>query len=181
MVVGCLPVYEDRILLCKRAIEPRLGYWNLPAGYLENGETAEEGALREVVEEAGIEVEIIRLHCLYSIPRINQVYCFFLAQMSSPEWDIGEESLDAGLFLPEEIPYQEIAFPSSIYAINRYLESKDTGFEGAFISSWKTWYPIRQSIQTVQQGMASRGWKGMTAYASLRTYEILFMTLVKGA
>lgn len=125
MVVGCLPFFEDRILLCKRAIEPRIGFWNLPAGYLENGESVEEGARRETLEEAGIDVEIIRVHCLYSIPRINQVYCFFLARMYSPEWRIGEETLEADLFRPEEIPYEDIAFPSSVYAIRRYLEDKE--------------------------------------------------------
>ncbi|MEO0895023.1 MAG: NUDIX hydrolase [Bacteroidota bacterium] len=136
MVVGCLPVYEDKILLCKRAIEPRRGYWNLPAGYLENKETVEEGAKREVMEEAGIDVEIVRLHCIYSIPRISQVYCFFLANMKSPEWEIGEETLEAGLYTAEEIPYDEIAFPSSIYAIKKYLKSLETGFEGTYVSSW---------------------------------------------
>ena len=79
MVVGCLPYFEDKILLCKRAIEPRYGYWNLPAGYLENGETLEGGALREAQEEAGIDIQIERLHCVYNIPRISQIYFFFLA------------------------------------------------------------------------------------------------------
>ncbi|MEM6806875.1 MAG: NUDIX hydrolase, partial [Bacteroidota bacterium] len=122
VVVGCVPVWEDKILLCKRAIEPRKGYWGLPAGYLENKETLEEGALRETLEESGAAVELVRMHAVYNIPRISQVYVFFLAQMRNSHLDPGEESLDAKLFLPEEIPYEEMAFPSSTFAIRKYLE-----------------------------------------------------------
>ncbi|MCI4671254.1 MAG: NUDIX hydrolase [Bacteroidia bacterium] len=138
MVVGCLPFYEDKILLCKRAIEPRSGYWNLPAGYLENGETAEDGAVRECIEEAGIEVNVIGIHCIYSIPRINQVYCFFLAEMLKPEWEIGEETLEADLFAYDDIPYDEIAFPSSIYAIKKYLGDVKNSERNSHLGSWRT-------------------------------------------
>ena len=81
-----------------------MGYWGLPAGYLENEEAVEAGALRETREEAGIEVDIERMHCVYSIPRISQVYIFFLAKMRSPETDIGEETLEANLYLPRGNP-----------------------------------------------------------------------------
>lgn len=138
MVVGCLPFYEDKILLCKRAIEPRKGYWNLPAGYLENGESAEEGARRESLEEAGIDIDILGVHCVYSIPRISQVYCLFLAEMKSPEWQLGTESLDAGLFRAEEIPYKDIAFPSSIFAINKYLEDLKLGQRITHVGGWES-------------------------------------------
>lgn len=137
MVVGCLPFYEDRILLCKRAIEPRRGFWNLPAGYMENGESAEDGARRETLEEAGIEVDILGVHCIYSIPRISQVYCFFLAKMPSPEWRLGEETLEADLFHPDEIPYEDIAFPSSIFAIKKYLEDKDLARRLTHLGGWE--------------------------------------------
>lgn len=126
MVVGCLPVWEGQILLCRRAIEPRSGYWNLPAGYLENGETTQAGAMRETMEEAGAEVEIVRPHCLYNLPQINQVYLFFLAQMLSPKLQIGPESLEARLFAPQEIPYDDMAFTSSTFAIHKYLEHRNT-------------------------------------------------------
>lgn len=125
VVVGCLPFWEDRILLCRRAIEPRSGYWNLPAGYLENGETLKEGALRETSEESGAEVEILRLHAVYDLPHINQVYIFFLARMLHPGLEIGLESLEARLFRPEEIPYADMAFSSSTFALKRYLEPQE--------------------------------------------------------
>lgn len=128
MVVGCLPIWEGKILLCRRAIEPRSGYWNLPAGYLENGESTQEGALRETQEEAGASVEIVRPHCLYNLPQINQVYLFFLARMLSPELNIGPESLEAQLFAPQDIPYEDMAFTSSTFAIHKYLEFLGTPF-----------------------------------------------------
>ncbi len=137
MVVGTLPVWEGKILLCRRAIEPRHGFWNLPAGYLENGETLEEGALRETKEEAGIEVELERMHCIYNIPRINQVYCFFLVYMTSPQIQIGTETLEAALFLPDDIPYHDMAFPSSSYAIRTYLNNRDTDFHGVHLGSYQ--------------------------------------------
>lgn len=136
VVVGCVPVWEDKILLCKRAIEPRKGYWGLPAGYLENKETLEEGALRETLEESGAAVELIRMHAVYNIPRISQVYVFFLAQMKNSRLDPGEESLDAKLFAPEEIPYDEMAFPSSTFAIKKYLEDLDQGFSAVHLGAW---------------------------------------------
>ncbi len=137
MVVGCLPVYEDRILLCRRAIEPRSGYWNLPAGYLENGETLQGGALRETWEEALAKVKIERMHCIYNIPRINQIYFFFLAKMDKPEFGVGIESEEVTLFYPEEIPFEDMAFPSSTFAIRKYLANKDSDFHGVHIGEWR--------------------------------------------
>lgn len=123
MVVGCLVEWEGHILLCKRAIPPREGYWNLPAGYLENGETLQEGALRETREEAGLEVDLIRLHAVYNIPRISQIYFFFLAKANQEHIPGGPESLEARWFLPEQIPFEDMAFPSSTYAIQQHLQS----------------------------------------------------------
>lgn len=137
MVVGCLPIWEGKILLCKRAIEPRIGLWGLPAGYLENKETVEAGALRETLEESGAEVDIVRMHAIYNIPRISQVYIFFLAQMRGPELDPGEESLDARLFDPSDIPFDEMAFPSSSFAIKKYLEDVQEGFKAVHLGAWK--------------------------------------------
>ncbi len=92
MVVGCLPVWEDRILICRRAIEPRHGKWTLPAGFMENNETAPEGAAREAMEEANAKVEIEDLYTLYSIPHISQVYMMFRARLLDPNVRPGDES-----------------------------------------------------------------------------------------
>jgi len=137
MVVGTLPIFEDKILLCKRAIEPRIGYWGLPAGYLEMGETLEGGAFRETVEESGAKIKITRLHAVYNIPRISQIYFFYLAEMEDASLDIGPETLEAALFKPEDIPYQEMAFPSSTFAIKQYLAFKDQSFAGVHQGRWE--------------------------------------------
>ncbi len=136
MVVGCLPVFEDRILMCRRAIEPRKGLWNLPAGYLENGETVEEGALRETWEEARAEVEIIRLHCLYNLPHVEQVYIHFLAVLKKEEFSSGPESLEVRLFNHDEIPWEDIAFSSSSFAIKKYLEF-NKNYHGIHIGTFR--------------------------------------------
>lgn len=126
IIVGCMPVWEDQILLCKRAIEPRYGYWTIPAGFMENGEIAEEGAIRETMEEAGAHVEILRLSSVYSIPHINQVYLMYLARLVSLDFDPGPESLEVDLFRPEEIPWAEIAFPAVHFALTKYLENRES-------------------------------------------------------
>lgn len=121
MVVGCLPVYKNKILLCRRAIEPRYGLWNLPAGYLENHETVEAGAKRETWEEAQAKVKIIQLHCIYNLPHINQVYMHFLAHLEDGHFSCGSESLEVKLFREEEIPWDSLAFSSSSFALEKYF------------------------------------------------------------
>ena len=137
MVVGCLVDYEGKILLGRRAIEPRAGFWGLPAGFLENGESVEDGAKRETMEEVGLKVEILRLHCVYSISHINQIYLFFLAKVTDPTLILGEETLEADYFRPADIPFEKIAFPSSVFAIQKYLENKDKYHSAAHIGGWK--------------------------------------------
>jgi ADP-ribose pyrophosphatase YjhB (NUDIX family) len=137
MVVGCLTVFDGKILLCRRAIEPRKGYWNLPAGYLENGESLQGGALRETEEEAGVQASIARLHAVYNIPRINQVYFFFLASVPDAQLGGGPESLEVAWFAPEEIPFEEMAFPSSTFAIRQYLSHLPSGFTGVHVGNWE--------------------------------------------
>ena len=127
VVTGCLPIWKDKVLLAKRAIEPRKGYWNVPGGYLENGETVEEGAVREVWEEACINVEIISLHAVFSIPRINQVYMHYLAKMPDLNFSPGIESLEVKLFTEAEIPWEDIAFLSSTFTLKRYIEDLKNG------------------------------------------------------
>ena len=112
-VVGTVPYHGDRVLLCRRAIEPRLGKWTLPAGFMENGESSLEGAVRETAEEAGASLKVAdnSLYTLFNLPRINQVYLFFRAELASLDFDPGVESLEVALFTEQEIPWDEIAFP----------------------------------------------------------------------
>jgi ADP-ribose pyrophosphatase YjhB (NUDIX family) len=109
-VVGTVPVWDDQVLLCKRAIEPRYGLWTLPAGFLELGETTAQGALRETDEEAGAQVELGPLFSVLNVPRVGQVHLFYLATMTSPSLNPGSETLEARLFREDEVPWDEIAF-----------------------------------------------------------------------
>jgi len=123
IVTGVVAHMRGRILLCRRAIEPRKGFWTLPAGFLELGESVEEGARRESLEEARAELEIETLLGLYSIPRIGQVQIFFRARlMNDPS--PGPESLEVGLFSWDEIPWRELAFPSVRWALDHYRETE---------------------------------------------------------
>jgi len=127
IVVGCLPVYGERILLCKRAIEPRYGLWTLPAGFMENNESAAEGAAREAMEEANAHVEIEDLYTVYSIPHISQVYMMFRARLLDPYVSPGLESLEVKLVTADEIPWEELAFAMVKRTLTHYLEDRATG------------------------------------------------------
>ena len=127
IVVGCLPVYGERILMCKRAIEPRYGLWTLPAGFMEMNETAAEGAAREAMEEANARVEIEDLYTVYSIPHISQVYMMFLAKLVDPDVSPGVESLEVKLVTEAEIPWDELAFAMVRLTLRHYLEDRKTG------------------------------------------------------
>lgn len=127
MVVGCLPVWEDKVLLCRRAIEPRYGLWTLPAGFMENGETTAEGALRETLEEAGARVEIDSLYTLVNIPDIDQVYLLFLARLLDLDFAAGEESLEVALFAEADIPWDRIAFRTVQKTLEHYFEDRRKG------------------------------------------------------
>ncbi len=111
IITGCLPVYEDKVLLCKRAIEPRSKLWTLPAGFMENGESMEQGALRESWEEARLTLKNHELYQLFSLPHISQVYVFYLSEIVSLDFAPGPESLEVQLFRESEIPWEELAFP----------------------------------------------------------------------
>lgn len=130
VVVGCVPEYEGRILLCRRAIEPRRGYWTVPAGFLENGETLERGAARECHEEALAQVQIGSLLALVSVTGAHQVHAFFRARMQSADHGAGAESLETALLRDEDIPWDDIAFPSTVFALERYLADRRAGVEG---------------------------------------------------
>lgn len=122
IVVGAIASWDDKILLCRRAIEPRKGYWTMPAGYLELNEAAAHGAVRETLEEACAEIEIDALLAVYNIPRISQVQLIYRAKMISPDFAPGEESEDVALFEWDRIPWDNLAFPSVIWALNHYDE-----------------------------------------------------------
>lgn len=127
VIAGCLPVYGDKVLLCKRAIEPRLGYWTLPAGFMENGESCEAGAARETLEETQAIVESGQLQSCVSIPYINQVYMLFLAELGDQKFGPTSESTEVALFSEEDIPWDQLAFPVMKFALQRYFEDKKTG------------------------------------------------------
>ncbi|WP_346839350.1 NUDIX hydrolase [Microbulbifer sp. SAOS-129_SWC] len=127
VIVGVLPYLGDRVLLCKRAIEPRLGLWTLPAGFMENGETSEQGALRESWEEARANIRVDDLYCVYDIPHINQVYLIYRGELLDQGHGPGPESLEVELFSEAEIPWQEIAFPIMSEALVHYWADRKTG------------------------------------------------------
>jgi ADP-ribose pyrophosphatase YjhB (NUDIX family) len=124
LVVGCVPEHAGRILLCRRAIEPRRGYWTVPAGFMENGETLQQAAARESHEEALIDVEVGSLLCIAHALYANQVHVFFRGRMRSASFGAGVESLETKLVRTEEIPWSELAFPSTDFALRCYLEDR---------------------------------------------------------
>jgi ADP-ribose pyrophosphatase YjhB (NUDIX family) len=127
MVVGCIPEWEDKVLLCRRAIEPRQGLWTVPAGFMENGETTVQGALRETLEEANARVDIIGLYALYNIPHINQVYMLFRARLADLNFRPGAETLDVRLFTEAEIPWSAIAFATVRNTLAHYFSDRAAG------------------------------------------------------
>ncbi|KAF1065681.1 MAG: NADH pyrophosphatase [Pseudomonas citronellolis] len=118
IVAGCLATWEGRVLLCRRAIAPRQGFWTLPAGFMENAETIAEAAARETLEEACARVGNLQLYTVFDLPHISQVYIFFRAELLAEEFAAGEESLEVGLFEESDIPWGELAFPT----VGRTLE-----------------------------------------------------------
>ncbi len=127
MIVGCIPVWEDKILLCKRAIDPRRGLWTVPAGFMENGETTYHGAVRETLEEANARVEIGPLYGLYNIPHINQVYILFRGRLLDLDVSAGAETLEVRLFAEGEIPWDRIAFASVHQTLAQYYKDRRRG------------------------------------------------------
>ncbi len=123
IVAGSVVLKDDKILLCKRAIEPRKGYWTLPAGFMELGETVEDAARREAQEEALADIEIERILAVYSVPRIGQVQVMFRARLKG-EFGIGPESEEVALYEWADIPWSELAFPTVVWALTHYAETR---------------------------------------------------------
>ncbi|HUL42030.1 MAG TPA: NUDIX hydrolase [Burkholderiales bacterium] len=127
IVVGCIPEWENKILLCRRAIEPRHGLWTLPAGFLENQETTVEGAIRETLEEAHARVEVSMLYALYNVPHVSQVYLLFRARLLDLNFRPGSESLEVQLFDERQIPWNQIAFRTVREALHAYFDDRRSG------------------------------------------------------
>src|SRR5689334_9708680 len=127
MIVGCVCEWDGKILLCRRAIEPRHGLWTVPAGFLENGETTAAGAMRETLEEANARVAIDDLFSLYNLPHINQVYLLFRGRLLDADIGAGAETLEARLFDETDIPWNELAFVTVRNTLQHYLSDRRTG------------------------------------------------------
>jgi ADP-ribose pyrophosphatase YjhB (NUDIX family) len=127
LVIGSIPVWEHRVLLCKRAIEPRYGKWTLPAGFMENSETVAEAAMRETVEEAGAHIELGEMFSMISVPHINQVHVFYLARLLDLDFLAGVESLEVQLFDEASIPWDELAFRTVSRTLKFFFEDRGSG------------------------------------------------------
>lgn len=129
-VVGTIPVWEDRVLLCRRAIEPRLGKWTLPAGFMEVGETTADGALRETLEEAGARAELGPLFSMIDVPHVEQVHIFYRARLIDLDFAPGEESLEVQLFAENEVPWEELAFRTVSTTLQLFFADRANGSFG---------------------------------------------------
>lgn len=127
IVTGSLPVFGDKILLCKRAIEPQYGRWTLPAGFMENQETLEQAAIRESVEEANANVELEQLYTVFSLPHVNQVYIMFRARLLDESFKPGIESLEVRLFDEDEIPWDQLAFRTIEHTLKYFFADRRDG------------------------------------------------------
>jgi ADP-ribose pyrophosphatase YjhB (NUDIX family) len=126
-VVGTVPVWADQVLLCRRNIEPRYGYWTLPAGFLELGESIAQGAVRETVEEAGANIELQDLFTMLNVVRVGQVHFYYRARMLDTTLDPGPETIEARLFREDEIPWEELAFRTVRLTLEHYFEDRRRG------------------------------------------------------
>lgn len=129
-VVGTVPVWEDQVLLCRRNIEPRRGFWTLPAGFMELGETTAEGALRETIEEAGARIELLPLYTVLNVVPAGQVHFFYRARLLDTRFDPGPETIEVGLFRETELPWSEIAFRTVRMTLEHYFADRRHGHFG---------------------------------------------------
>ena len=129
LIVGTIPEWQDKILLCRRAIEPRHGLWTLPAGFMENGETTTQAAARETLEEANAQIDIGDLYTMFNLPHINQVQLLFRATLQNLDFSPGVESLEVQLFSEQEIPWETLAFRPIRFSLQHYFSDRK---EGAF-------------------------------------------------
>ena len=126
VIVGCIPTVGDKVLLCKRAIEPRYGKWTLPAGFMENRETTEEGAAREMWEEAEARAINMSMYRIFDVPHISQVYVFYRCEVADDQYGAGPESLETALFDEADIPWDQLAFPVVIEMLTEFFDDRKT-------------------------------------------------------
>ncbi|HUG23541.1 NUDIX hydrolase [Piscinibacter sp.] len=129
-VVGTVPVWNERVLLCRRNIEPRHGLWTLPAGFMELGETTAEGAVRETEEEAGARIDLLGLYTVLNVVRVGQVHLFYRAQLRDTDFAPGPETIEAQLFREDEVPWDQLAFRTVRETLLRFFEDRRTGHFG---------------------------------------------------
>ena len=126
-VVGTVPVWEDKVLLCRRNIEPRFGFWTLPAGFLELGESTAQGAIRETIEEAGARIELQGLFTVLNVVKVGQVHLYYRARLLDAEFAPGPETIEARLFAENQIPWEELAFRTVRETLRRYFDGRRRG------------------------------------------------------
>lgn len=143
MVIGSIPVWEDKVLLCRRAIEPQYGKWTLPGGFMENGESTAQAAIRETLEEACARITIIDLYSMYSLPYIDQVHLLFRAELLDLDFGPGQESLEVKLFSEAEIPWDELAFRPVRYSLEHYFAER---YSGTFSLHTGELSPVRHDV-----------------------------------
>jgi ADP-ribose pyrophosphatase YjhB (NUDIX family) len=136
VIVGCLPIWEDKVMLCRRGIEPQLGLWNIPGGFMENGETSEQGAVREMWEETYGRVKVLSLHTVFNVVPVNQVHLHYLVEMEDLNYSLTPESTEITLFREEEVPWKDIAFASSKFALKRYFEDVKLGLRRTHLGQY---------------------------------------------
>jgi ADP-ribose pyrophosphatase YjhB (NUDIX family) len=129
LVLGCVPQWQRKILLCRRAIEPRLGFWTVPAGFMENGETMQAAAARECYEEALAKVEVGTLLAVVNVTHAGQVHVMFRADLKTPDFAPGPESLEVGLYEESEVPWDKLAFASGEFTLRKYFADRSAGRE----------------------------------------------------
>ncbi|MFA6922322.1 MAG: NUDIX hydrolase [Gallionella sp.] len=127
LVIASIPAWKDKVLLCRRAIEPRYGLWTLPGGFMENGESTGDAAIRETLEEACARIEIIDLFSMYSLPYLDQVHLLFRARLLDLDFAPGQESLEVRLFSEAQIPWDELAFRPVRYSLEHYFSDRNKG------------------------------------------------------
>ncbi len=144
IVCGCIPEWEEKVLLCRRAIEPRYGYWTLPAGFMEIDETVTEGAIRETLEEATANVEVLGLYCVFSLPHVNHLYMMFRSRLLDLDFKPGAESLELALFSEEEVPWGDLAFTTVKQTLQFYFQEFRVGHFSLHAGDM-----IKQNTQTI--------------------------------
>lgn len=136
VIVGCIPIWDNKILLCRRGIEPQWGYWNIPGGFMENNETVEQGAAREAFEEAGLQLEILSLQSVFTVDVVHQVHLHFVAKITAPEWHLTPETTEIQLFEFDKLPWNEIAFASNRFALKCFLEDQSNNVQRTHLGNF---------------------------------------------